>query len=138
MLGQTRKVTCYHCGAGFAVSAKAVSASCAACYKHVGLVDQIFTGEHRGTKVQTCGLVLVEKKARVIVPRIDAAESLTVLGRLEVGSARTLGKVLIARGAVWKGDCTAREVVIEPGALVQGGKFTVGLDAVPGVVAAAA
>ncbi|MCB9899137.1 MAG: polymer-forming cytoskeletal protein [Planctomycetes bacterium] len=119
-----RSVRCYHCGQPLEVSGKAQSTSCPACNGRVIVQDvevAVLTPVH---EIQTCGRLVVTKKGTLIAKRVQALGGVDVLGRMEA-NVESGGTVHIAAGARWRGDCSAPAVTIDPGARIEGGRFSV-------------
>lgn len=119
-----RRCRCFACGGEILATAKAVSARCAGCGRSVSLQDVIVRGAQRLGKVQTCGRLIVEKRGKLIASSIDAAEGVEVQGAIEA-KVSTLGTVTLGPKAKWKGDCRAAGVVVQPGAVIEAGRFEI-------------
>lgn len=119
-----RQVRCYACGHAFGVGAKAVTARCPECTKHLNLRDVVIKRGAMLSRVETCGRIVVARKASLNAQRIVAGEGILVEGRCDA-DAVSGGTVRLARRARWKGDCAAPAIVVEPGALIEGGRFSV-------------
>lgn len=122
--GQSRQVRCYHCTQWIEVSETALSLSCPCCCKRIVIQDLIVSGTYAGTKVQTCGRVVVERKGDLSAASVQASSGIFVDGSLKA-NVRSLGPVVIGAKARWKGDCEAPKIEIEPGASVEGGAFRI-------------
>lgn len=120
----TRLTACYHCGRSFAAPIKAINATCPSCCKRLVLSDIVVKGQHQSRRVETCGIVFVEKKSQLAASDIFGGEAVEVLGELR-GNVRTAGHVVIGRKARWTGDCEAPTLVVEPGAVIDGGFFRI-------------
>jgi hypothetical protein len=122
----TRDVCCYHCGLGVQVPAAARTASCPKCYK--GLVlDDLTVRDASGAigKLTTCGDVTIMAKARSITRQVNAGGDVVVHGHLEA-SVSSGGAVRLGERAHVKGDVKAKSLVVEPGAIIDGGYFCIG------------
>lgn len=119
-----RAVRCYLCGHGFDIPRDAMTTSCPACFKRVVIEDIVVRHAQGNTVLQTCGRVVVQPRASVVARRIRAIEGVEMLGTLEA-SVESDGSVRIGAGARWKGDCTARAVIVEAGAVIVG-RFMIG------------
>jgi hypothetical protein len=117
-------VRCYHCLNHFDASEKAITLSCPRCYQRVEVRDVIVRDEMRAKVVQTCGLVIIEKKGRLRAEAVEACEGVEVLGELDAHCV-SHAHVFIGAKATWRGDCTAPMIVMEPGAKVLGGRFEI-------------
>jgi len=119
-----RTVRCYGCQHAFDVGSKAVTARCPACTKHLNLGDVVIKRGSMLTRVETCGRVVVARKASLSAQRVIAGGGMVVEGRCDA-DAVSGGTVRLARHARWNGDCAAPAIVIEPGARIEGGRFSV-------------
>ncbi len=138
--GTLREVQCYHCGAQFEISARAMTVSCPKCYKKLLVEDVVIKAAQGVTKLQTCGKIIIEKKGRVTATLVEAHQGLEVHGILE-SKVLCGGPVVIGDKGRWKGDCRAPSVEIAPGARITSGYFEIapanqsdrfGLSALPG------
>lgn len=120
----TRITACYHCAHSFAAPVKAINATCPACCKRLTLSDVVVKGMHASRRVETCGIVFVEKKSQLSAGDVFGGEAVEVLGELK-GNVRTAGHVVIGRKAKWSGDCEAPLLVVEAGAVIEGGFFRI-------------
>lgn len=122
-----RAVVCYHCRAALNVPASAHTATCPKCYKRLVLNDVIIEDERMGGRVESCGIVFIKRQGRVSAPTVQAYEAVEVLGTLHA-NVSTPGHVIIGKKAEWKGDCTAKLLVIEDGARIKGGFFRINAE----------
>lgn len=121
-----REVLCYHCGQHICVPAAARTASCSKCYK--GLVlDDLTVRDCNGSvgKLTTCGTVTILPKARSVTRQVQAGGDVVVHGHLEA-CVQSGGAVRLSDRCHVKGDITARALVVEPGAVIDGGYFHIG------------
>lgn len=119
-----RQVRCYHCTQRIEVSESALSLSCPCCNKRIVIQDLIVSGIYAGSKVQTCGKVVVERKGDLSAATVHASSGIFVDGSLKA-NVKSLGPVVIRAKARWRGDCEAPRIEIEPGASVEGGDFRI-------------
>jgi hypothetical protein len=119
-----RTVRCYHCQRDMQVAMKAITLSCPHCYKLVHVGDVVVEKDHQAASVRTCGVVVVGKKGRLHASQIEASQGIQVLGEL-AGDVVCHGPVVIGARAIWRGDCSAAKIVIEPGATILDGRFTI-------------
>lgn len=121
-----RKVTCYQCGREIVVPAAARTASCPLCYKGIVLDDLAVkdSGSYTGRLV-TCGTVTIHSRARTVTRAVEAGKGVHIEGVLEA-KVCSGGTISIAPGARVKGDCEARSLVVEAGAIIEGGFFRIG------------
>lgn len=121
---------CYACGHAFGVGHKALTARCPRCAKGLNLRDITIERGCSLSSVETCGRLRIGRRATLLAKSIVAVGGVTVEGRLE-GSVTCRGTVRIGKRARWKGDCAAGALVVEPGALIEGGRFRVGAPSEP-------
>ncbi len=119
-----RTVECYHCRRGFDVPASAMSISCPWCYKRVTLDDLVVRDTCWTSRIQTCGRIVVERRATLVASHIEARTGMTILGVVE-GSLLSGGPVVIGPKAHVKGDLEAPSVDIADGASIEGGFFKI-------------
>lgn len=120
----TRSVRCYHCQSTISVAPKAVQLTCPACYKPIRVDDIVVEREQASGQVRTCGVVVVGQRGSLSASFIEANQGVHVLGRLS-GRVVSGGPVVIGPKAVWDGDCQALSIVIQPGATIVGGRFSI-------------
>ena len=119
-----RIVQCYHCRHRFEVSRKTESTTCPGCNQRV-IVGDVVVAELRPVRlVQTCGKIIIRKKARVNAELVEAHQGIELFGALQA-NVLSGGLVLIGAEARWNGDCRAPSVEIRPGARIEGGTFHV-------------
>ena len=119
-------VYCYHCGETIEVSPRTKSISCPRCNKPV-LIEDIVIKTYIGlTNIETCGKLIVQRRGYAVAKnRIVAHGGIEVKGRLQCAQAVTAGKILITKKAEWTGDLNATSLIVEPGAVINGGHFKV-------------
>ena len=122
-----REVRCYHCGNGLRVGERALTTMCPHCYRGLRVDDVILRGRESFAAVQTCGMVLVHRKARVLANVVQASMGVQVEGGLRA-DVISGGPVLIGPRAFWKGGCRAPSLDIRDGASVLGGLFEITPD----------
>lgn len=122
--GTLRAVQCYHCGAHFEISARAMTVSCPKCYKKLLVEDVVVKTAQGVTKLQTCGKIIIERKGRVKATLVEAHQGIEVHGIIE-GKVLSGGPVVIGDKCKWKGDCRAPSVQIAPGAQISNGYFEI-------------
>lgn len=120
-----RSIRCYHCDASVHVPASAQSASCTSCGKHLNLNDVIVSTGGFGTSLATCGTLVVDRKARLVTRAVAASEELEVRGTLNA-KVSCGGRLVLGNHATIKGDCKAKTLKVEPGAIIEGGYFEIG------------
>ncbi|MBL0927644.1 MAG: hypothetical protein IBJ11_08330 [Phycisphaerales bacterium] len=131
--GEPRALRCYHCWRDFTISPRAVSARCPLCTKGLQLADVVVTGVRRTAQVQTCGWVIVEPKGHLTASRIEAGLGVRVMGELRlagaVGAAAaaaiTAGPLILGPSARWAGNGSASRLLIDEGAVIEGGRFAI-------------
>lgn len=116
--------TCYRCGRAFELPAKAQTASCPHCHKHLQVDDIVVRSLHWGGDLCTCGSITIAKKARASCKQITAAGDVIVLGALD-GKIKAGGQVRIGQGATFRGQIEAPFLHVENGATLEGGPFRI-------------
>lgn len=119
-----RSITCYHCRHRFEIGARTMSTSCPKCSKQLKVDDIVVKGLEAVRKIQTCGRLVVHKKGRVSAQLVEAHGGVEVEGVMEA-NVLSGAMVTIRAKAQWKGNCNAPSVVIELGAQISAGYFTV-------------
>lgn len=123
---QTRDVRCYHCGTPLVVPASARSGSCTACHNRLMIDDLLVDADAMWSgPLATCGRVSVRSKARVNAKHIAAAEGIEISGDL-AADLSCWGVVKLSRSAVFAGECRAKELVVEAGAIISSARFEIG------------
>jgi hypothetical protein len=119
-----RTVQCYLCRRRFEISSIAATVSCPGCYKPLLVEDVIVKSYQAVKKIQTCGMITVQKRGRVVAEMIEGHEGVEVLGicHANVVSGR---RVRIGPKAELKGNLSAPAVEIDPSANVLGGFFAI-------------
>ncbi|MEM1166583.1 MAG: hypothetical protein AAGI30_09880 [Planctomycetota bacterium] len=74
--------------------------------------------------VEVAGDLVVARDGELVAPAIDVSGDLIVRGVVLGGSGR-VDRLVLARGCVWSGDCTARTIVIDAGAEIRSGRLEV-------------
>lgn len=119
-----RNVRCYHCEKCFEVSIKAMTVSCPACSRALMVEDVVIKTTHAVRKLQTCGRIVIQKRARVIADLVVGQEGIEVLGVLEAKYAKAARVHVRAKGR-WQGDCEAHHVTVDLGGAVTQGNFVI-------------
>ncbi|MBX3380511.1 MAG: polymer-forming cytoskeletal protein [Phycisphaeraceae bacterium] len=122
--GSTRGVLCVHCRVPMNVAQKAESATCPTCYKRQTVRDVVVDSDRSGGRVETTGILFIKRKGRVWAPGVRAGDAVEVLGELKADVV-THGHVVIGETARWRGDCTAKILIVEDGARIDGGFFCI-------------
>lgn len=117
-------VRCYHCLRECEVSARAMSSSCPHCHRQLAIADIVVRERHWGSRLQTCGRIVIERRARVQVNVVQASEAVEVHGSLK-GRIVCYGPVTLGESASLEGDLEAPAVFVSPGAQIVGGKFKI-------------
>jgi hypothetical protein len=124
----TRTVRCIHCRAEVTFPFAARSASCPMCFKGLILDDLLVRDNGYSGRLTTCGKITVDKRARAISRCVEASAGVEIQGILEA-KVMTHGPVHVCKGGRMKGDCEARSLVVELGAVIEGGFFRIGANA---------
>jgi len=121
----TRPVRCYHCGHEHEVAARASRVSCPKCAKSLRVENVTIRTTEGWQHFQTCGRVTILAKGKLVAQTVEAQLGIEVRGGLEAKSYRG-GPVTLKKNAVWRGDCVAPSITVEPGARVQRSAFVIG------------
>ncbi len=117
--GPTREVVCPHCGRVLSVARRAMSTTCAACYKGVTLGDVTVRGIWSGL-LASGGNVIVARGGVVAGGAAPNARGLRVSGDVDVegavrGDVAARGSVHVGTKATLEGCVEAVSLVVEPG-----------------------
>jgi hypothetical protein len=107
------------------VPVAARSASCTSCFKGLILDDLWVRESGYSGRLITCGRITVDRKARAITRTVQASGAVEILGALEA-NVTSHGMIYVGSSGRVKGDCEARELVVEAGAIIDGGYFKIG------------
>ncbi|MGV6814930.1 MAG: polymer-forming cytoskeletal protein, partial [Phycisphaerales bacterium] len=116
---ESRTVTCYRCAQKSTVSGFAESASCPHCAGNLRLLPIHITKGHWGSSVMTTESVHVEENAKLIANLVIASNDILIEGVVEAmcicgGIAR------LTPTGILKGGIRATQLIIEPGAAIEG------------------
>jgi hypothetical protein len=107
----------------------AQSTSCPGCHKPVIVEDFILKKNKPSllmvTKVQTCGRIVVPRRARIVAKLVEAHGGIEVQGHLEADQVISGRCTLIDAKAYWRGNLKAPAVIIKPQAVIESGYFEV-------------
>lgn len=78
--------------------------------------------------IRVVGGVFIERAARYLGRQLVATAGMVVDGTIE-SDARCGGTVRLGPYSRWKGSCRALSLVVEEGAVIEGGYFSVGARA---------
>jgi len=98
--------------------------TCPSCYKRQTVRDVVVDTDRSGGRVETTGILFIKRKGRVWAPGVRAGDAVEVLGELKADVV-THGHVVIGETARWRGDCTAKILIVEDGARIDGGYFCI-------------
>lgn len=125
--GTARRARCYHCGGSFEASPKAITASCPSCHRQCTTQDVTIKMLHWGGNIQSCGLVTIARRAKAVTQLCVASAGVRVLGSLEA-TILSGGPVFLAKTAIVRGGVVAPSLVVERGAVLEGGIVQVPRD----------
>jgi Polymer-forming cytoskeletal len=127
-------IVCLYCGKSQEVGRRAMSITCKFCSKSLRLEDQTISQYQARRQVDTCGIVVVEKKGQVVTERILCG-GLVARGRIK-GNILSRGPVLVGPEAEILGDVVAPTLAVGAGAVLHG-KYRIGYpDEKPAAIAA--
>ena len=121
-----REIHCVACGFDFQVSARALTMRCPRCTVPWTVGDMIVSRGCSTSSVQTVGTIHVEHAAYFKGRTLYASHELYVDGKVDATSGGGGDVVHLSHRSRWKGDVRARRLVVEPGAIIEGGYFQVG------------
>jgi len=101
-----------------------MSGSCPHCHRQLAIADIVVRDQHWGSRLQTCGRIVIERAARVRVQFVQACEGIEVQGSLQ-GRVVSYGPVTLGDGSSLDGDLEAPAVYVAPGAQIVGGRFRI-------------
>jgi len=125
--GEIKLVKCHHCRESIEVGVSAISLSCPACSKRIVVQDLHVDSPYAASKIETCGWIVVDRKGQLSAATVRVSSGMEVHGAVRA-SVVSQGPVIITKTARWKGDCCAPRIEIEPGAVIEGGKFRIGTE----------
>ena len=99
--------------------------TCPGCYQRVRVEDIVINADVVERALETCGRLLIDRRGRVRTGRLAAGLSIEIRGQVAAGEVVT-DRLYVGARAVISGDCRAGALVIEPGAVIGGGRFSVG------------
>jgi cytoskeletal protein CcmA (bactofilin family) len=123
-LEESRRVRCYHCDHSQEIAPRAQSVSCSRCFQQLHTADVSVRAMHWGGSLRTTGVVVVQRRARVVCSEIVASLGVRILGAVEA-DIRSGGPVFIGPEAEVRGAIGATRLTVEPGALLAGGMIRV-------------
>jgi hypothetical protein len=111
-------VICLYCGKPQETGRRAMVITCKFCSKSLRLEDQTYSRYEARRQVDTCGIVVIEKKGQVITERILCG-GLVARGRVK-GNIMSRGPVLVGPEAEILGNVVAPTLAVGAGAVLQG------------------
>lgn len=111
-------ITCLYCGKPQEVGRKAMTITCRFCSKPLRLEDITISRYEARRQLDTCGVIVVERKGQAITDRILCG-GLIARGKVR-GTVSSRGPVLVGAEAELKGDVTAPSLAVAAGAVLQG------------------
>lgn len=122
-----RTVRCIHCASPFVVPGQAEVLTCPRCSKRVRVDDIEITSSATDGRVETCGSIIIRRGGMYRTETLKAGMGMLVEGEVHtVAAAAPI--VVIADGAVWRGDLQTAKLDLHPTAEIKGGKFRVRAD----------
>ncbi|HEY0008603.1 MAG TPA: polymer-forming cytoskeletal protein [Tepidisphaeraceae bacterium] len=122
-------IVCLYCAKSQEVSRRAMQITCKYCYKSLRIEDVVIKQYEARRGIDTCGVVVVEKKGNVVADRILCG-GLIVRGKVK-STVTSRGTVLVGPEADLIGDVTAPALAVGAGAVLNG-NYRIGQD--PGEV----
>jgi hypothetical protein len=118
-------IVCLYCGRAQDVSRRAMTLTCKFCSKSLKLEDITIKNYEARRHIDTCGIVVVEKKGQVNADRILCG-GLVARGRIR-GTIMSRGPVLVGPEAEVRGDVSAPILAVGAGAVLHG-FYRIGVD----------
>jgi cytoskeletal protein CcmA (bactofilin family) len=111
-------IVCLYCAKQQEVGRRAMTITCKFCHKPLKLEDLTFKGYEARRAIDTCGIVVIEKKGQVISERLLCG-GLVARGRVK-GNIISRGPVLVGPEAEIRGDVVAPTLAVGAGAVLHG------------------
>lgn len=111
-------IVCLYCNKPQEVSRRAMQITCKHCYKSLRVEDVLIKAYEARRSIDTCGVVVVEKRGNVVADRILCG-GLIVRGKVKA-SVDSRGTVLVGPEADLIGDVTAPSLAVGAGAVLNG------------------
>ncbi|MFT3786410.1 MAG: polymer-forming cytoskeletal protein [Tepidisphaeraceae bacterium] len=111
-------IVCLYCGKSQEVALRAITVTCRFCVKPLKLQDVPVKDYQARRQIDTCGIVIVEKKGHVVAERILCG-GLVARGRVK-GNITSRGPVLVGPEAEIRGDVVAPTLAVGAGAVLHG------------------
>lgn len=111
-------IVCLYCAKTQEVGRRAMTITCKFCHKPLKLEDLSFKGYEARRAIDTCGIVVIEKKGQVITDRVLCG-GLVARGRVK-GNIISRGPVLVGPEAEIRGDVVAPTLAVGAGAVLHG------------------
>ena len=103
-----------------------MSTSCPECNLPLVIEDVVVKSYMGVNTLETCGRLVIPKRKHIVVQaHVVAHAGIEVNGRLECRQAISQGPVVLGPKAVWRGDLRAPSLVVNPGAKIHGGYFSI-------------
>ena len=116
---ESRTVTCYRCAKALTVSGYAESASCPHCAGNLRLLPIEITKGHWGTSIMTTESVHVHPQAKLIANLVIASHNILIEGVVQA-MCICGGTATLTPTAELKGGIRAAQLIIQPGAKIEG------------------
>ena len=111
-------VICLYCAGAQEVSRRAMQITCKHCYKSLKIEDIHIKAYEARRSIETCGVVVVEKKGNVVADRVLCG-GLIVRGKVKA-TVSSRGTVLVGPDADLIGDVTAPSLAVGAGDVLNG------------------
>ena len=111
-------IVCLYCAHSQEVGRRAMSVTCKACHKALKLDDMTFKEYAARRSIDTCGIVVIEKKGQVVSDRLLCG-GLVARGRVKANIV-SRGPILVGPEAEIRGDVIAPTLAVGAGAVLVG------------------
>lgn len=112
-------IVCLYCALAQEVSRRAITVTCKACHKRLTLDDMTFNQYASKRSIDTCGIVIVEKKGQVVASERLLCGGLVARGRIKANIV-SRGPILVGPDAEIRGDVIAPTLAVGAGAVLEG------------------
>ena len=111
-------IICLYCAHAQDVGRRAMSVTCKQCRKPLKLDDLTINKYEARRTIDTCGIVVIEKKGQVVSDRLLCG-GLVARGRIK-GNIVSRGPILVGPDAEIRGDVVAPTLAVGAGAVLEG------------------
>lgn len=111
-------VICLYCAKSQDISRRAISVVCKHCGKHLKLEDIVIREYVAKRAIETCGVVVVERKGQVVADRV-LCSNVVVRGKMK-SDIVCRESAFVGNEAEIRGDVSAQSLAVGAGAVLEG------------------